>query len=146
MTEATLPALPTKGFFVDWNGDTRRMERPGLGYTCQVRHKVCEGSPYIALDVIDSAGFVTHEAVYYPSLTALKAVGVTVNLVEALTVEVPEGSSERYAAGWRYADWWLATGGSPDADSPDGWRLEKYEGWWDRLAEEKRRTSALQPA
>lgn len=54
-----------------------------------------------------------------------------------LTAPLPEGCSDNYAAGWRYADWWLSTGGSPDADSPDGWHAEKYEGWWDRLARAK---------
>lgn len=46
----------------------------------------------------------------------------------------PAGSSAQYGAGWVYADWWLSKGGPADADSPDGWPAEKYEGWWDRLA------------
>lgn len=53
-------------------------------------------------------------------------------------IVVPENCSERYADGWIYADWYLSRGGSSDANSPDGWHEEKYEGWWDRLAEEKR--------
>lgn len=56
----------------------------------------------------------------------------------------PEDCSVNYSAGWVYADWWLSKGGSPDADSPDGWPAEKYEGWWDRLALAK--TSEAQPA
>jgi hypothetical protein len=43
---------------------------------------MCEGEPYQAIDVIDSSGFVIHEAVYYPTLEALKAVGVVINLVQ----------------------------------------------------------------
>ena len=140
-------APSTTGFFVDWNGDTRRVERPGRGYTCAMRNASLEGKPYQAVDVIDSEGFVTHEAVYYASLKALKAVGVTINLIEeAASLEVPTGSSEAYAAGWRYADWWLSTEGSPSADSPDGWPDEKYAGWWDRLALAKRLVDAAAAA
>lgn len=53
------------------------------------------------------------------------------------TLPVPADCTERYADGWLYADWFLSKGGSPDADSPDGWHEEKYSGWWARLAEEK---------
>ncbi|MGJ7523450.1 hypothetical protein ACSFA0_23420 [Variovorax sp. LT1P1] len=58
---------------------------------------VHEGQPYLALDVLDSGGFVTHEAVYYPSLAALQAVGVSINLIEQPAVEVSVDSSERPA-------------------------------------------------
>lgn len=47
---------------------------------------------------------------------------------------MPLNCSDQYADGWKYADWFLDQGGSPNADSPDGWQDEKYEGWWDRLA------------
>lgn len=53
------------------------------------------------------------------------------------TKPVPDECTERYADGWKYADWWLSKGGSPDADSPEGWHQERYEGWWDRLAMDK---------
>ena len=69
--------LPTSGFFVDWDGNTRRIEAPGEPYSCNVLDR---GS-YIGVDVIDNEGFVCHEATYYPSLDAIKAVGVAVNLV-----------------------------------------------------------------
>lgn len=65
------------GYFVDWDGNTRRMEAPGHGYSCQVAKE----AGYLGVDVIDPEGFVCHEAVYYPTLDALRAVGVTVNLV-----------------------------------------------------------------
>jgi hypothetical protein len=79
--EATSIAI--EGFFVDWNGDTRRVERPGLGYSCgPVGTKGQGTNAYQAVDVLDSEGFVTHEAVYYPTLDAIKAVGVVVNLVD----------------------------------------------------------------
>ena len=71
------------GFFVDWNGDTRRVERPGVGYTCgHITSKGTGKNAYMAVDVLDSEGFVTHEAVYYPTLDAIQALGVSVNLVE----------------------------------------------------------------
>jgi hypothetical protein len=62
------------------------------------------------------------------------------------TLQAPAGSSARYADGWLFADKWLSRGGSPDADSPDGWHEEKYEGWWDRLAEAKRVVAEPQSA
>lgn len=75
-------ATPSTGFFVDWNGNTRRVESPGHGYTCTTLQRFLEGKPYLGVDVIDSEGFVIHEATYYPSLEALEAVGVTVNLID----------------------------------------------------------------
>jgi hypothetical protein len=60
------------------------------------------------------------------------------NMTYTAKVAAPAKCTDRYADGWNYADWHLSKGGSVDADSPDGWHEEKYEGWWDRLAEEKR--------
>lgn len=65
------------GFFADWDGNTRRVEAPGDGYTCQV----CKKPGYLGVDVIEHDGLVCFEAVYYPTLDTLRAVGVTVNLV-----------------------------------------------------------------
>lgn len=74
--------MAATGFFVDWNGDTRRVECPGNGFLCgPVQNKMCDGEPYQAIDVIDTSGFVIHEAVYYPTLDALKASGVVINLI-----------------------------------------------------------------
>ncbi|MYM92528.1 hypothetical protein [Duganella vulcania] len=58
-------------------------------------------------------------------------------------VPVPAESSARYREGWLYADWYSSHGGSADADSPDGWPEEKYEGWWDRLALETRAATTV---
>jgi len=75
--------MAASGFFVDWNGVTRRVDCPGNGYQCSpVLDKMCEGKTYQAVDVLDTSGFVIHEAVYYPTLDALKAVGVVINLVQ----------------------------------------------------------------
>ncbi len=63
------------GFFVDWNGDTRRTEQPGHPFECLVD----EQSSHV--DVIDSEGFVVHECSFFATLAAAEAAGVTVNLV-----------------------------------------------------------------
>ncbi len=67
----------TTGFFVDWNGDTRRVESPGEGLTCNVVTR----SGYTGVDVIDAAGFVCHEATHFATLTDVEAAGVSVNLL-----------------------------------------------------------------
>ena len=74
--------MSIKGFFVDWNGDTRRVERPGAGFICEVVERNLAGTPYRSVDVIDTCGFVTHEATYFESLEAVVAAGVFVNLTE----------------------------------------------------------------
>lgn len=67
----------TNGYFVDWNGDTRRVATPGPGLACNV---VDRGS-YTGVDVIDSAGFVCHEATYFATLADVEKAGVAVNLI-----------------------------------------------------------------
>lgn len=67
-----------KGYFVDWNGDTRRVDAPGTGYECQV---VRRPGGYLGVDVADEAGFVCHESPFYATIASLEAVGVVVNLV-----------------------------------------------------------------
>jgi hypothetical protein len=64
------------GFFVDWDGNTRRVGAPGDGLECQV---VDRG--YAAVDVLDSQGFVVHEATFFPTLEAVAAAGVIINLI-----------------------------------------------------------------
>lgn len=63
------------GFFVDWDGNTRRTEAPGDGYECNVdlakQH----------VDVVDSAGFVVHECTYFPTIESLKQADIDVNLI-----------------------------------------------------------------
>lgn len=65
------------GYFVDWNGNTRRIGSPGDGYTCKV--VVRQGLKFV--DVIDSAGFVCHEADYHESIASLEQAGVVVSIV-----------------------------------------------------------------
>ncbi len=66
----------TTGFFVDWNGNTRRFELPGDGYTCRLANR-----NFPSVDVIDPAGFVCHEATFFPTLDEVKSAGVEVNLI-----------------------------------------------------------------
>jgi hypothetical protein len=55
----------------------------------------------------------------------------------ALIMPIPEDCSERYAAGWAYADWHISKGGSLSADAPGEWDEEKVVGFWDRLSAER---------
>lgn len=63
------------GFFVDWNGNTRRTEQVGDYFECIVD----EANAHV--DVVDSDGFVIHECSFFPTLECVQAAGVTVNLV-----------------------------------------------------------------
>lgn len=67
-------AIP--GFFVDWNGNTRRTEQPGEFFQCIVDVSTAH------VDVVDSDGFVVHECSYFPTLAAAEAAGVSVNLFQ----------------------------------------------------------------
>lgn len=66
------------GFFVDWNGDTRRVESPGDGYSCQVVDK----GHYKSVEVTSPSGFVCHEATYFKSIEDVQAAGVVVRLLD----------------------------------------------------------------
>ncbi len=56
------------------------------------------------------------------------------------SVSVPNDSSQHYADGWTYGDWWLSKGGSVYADAGAGWHDEKAAGFWDRLALARKQT------
>lgn len=64
------------GFFVDWNGHTRKTDQPGDFFQCIVDEHAAH------VDVVDSEGFVVHECTYFPTLAAVEAAGVTVNLIQ----------------------------------------------------------------
>lgn len=64
------------GFFVDWNGDTRRTEQPWEHYEYIVDEQAAH------VDVVDSQGFVVHECSYFPTLEAVAAAGVSVKLIQ----------------------------------------------------------------
>ncbi len=76
-TEQGKDATPVVGFFVDWDGNTRRIESPGDGFSCKVVRRV----DYTSVDVVDPAGFVCHEATYFRTLADVEAAGVTINLI-----------------------------------------------------------------
>ncbi|WP_274644211.1 hypothetical protein [Pseudomonas serbica] len=68
--------MEIKGFFVDWNGSTRRTENPGPGYTCLVdleRNHV---------DVVDGGSFVIFECTYFPTLESVVAADIEIKLLD----------------------------------------------------------------
>jgi hypothetical protein len=67
--------MATAGYFVDWNGNTRRTENPGEPFACIVD----EANAHV--DVTDSEGFVVHECSYFPTLEAVEAAGIEVRLI-----------------------------------------------------------------
>ncbi len=50
---------------------------------------------------------------------------------------IPDDCSDRYAAGWAYADWFIIKGGNLNADAPGDWQEGKAVGFWDRLTAER---------
>lgn len=68
--------MPIAGFFVDWNGDTRRTDRPGDCFECIVDERAAH------VDVVDSEGFVVHACIFFPTLEAVAAADISVHLIE----------------------------------------------------------------
>lgn len=67
------------GFFVDWNGNTRRFEAPGDGFRCEL---YCQyGGDHQSVDVIDANDFVVHEGTFFATLDDIVSAGVRVVLV-----------------------------------------------------------------
>lgn len=64
------------GYFVDWNGDTRSTEQPGDCFECIVDEQAAH------VEVVDSQGFVVHVCTFFPTLEAVEAAGVSVNLIQ----------------------------------------------------------------
>lgn len=54
-----------------------------------------------------------------------------------LSQPIPDGRSDRYAAGWAFADVHIRKGGSLTADAPTDWHEEKVAGFSDRLVTER---------
>lgn len=84
--------MTIQGFFIDWDGNTRRTEAPGAPFTCQVdvatKHVV----------VIDSQGFSVHECIYFQTLDEVRAADITVNLLP--DIENPEPAVKGYFKVW----------------------------------------------
>lgn len=55
------------GFFVDWDGETRRFESPGDGYRCAYVY-----TTYPSVEVIDSSGCVIFEGAFHPTLESIR--------------------------------------------------------------------------
>lgn len=73
----------TTGYFVDWNGDVRSIERLGGGYTCGPLVAKGQGEDaFQSIEIYGSDGLVIFEATYYPTLDAVEAIGISVNLTE----------------------------------------------------------------
>jgi hypothetical protein len=64
------------GYFIDWDGNTRPVERPGKGY----RAEVDPVAKYVA--ILNKYGAVYHESTLYPTLDAVAKAGIRVSLVE----------------------------------------------------------------
>ena len=65
------------GFFIDWDGNTRPIEKPGKGY----RAEVDTVSKYV--EIKNKYGATHHESTLYPTLEAVTKAGLKVNLVES---------------------------------------------------------------
>lgn len=66
--------MTIEGFFIDWDGKTRRTEAPGKGLRCEVD----TAARYVG--VFGKYGTLDHEATYYKTLSAIEAAGIKVNL------------------------------------------------------------------
>ncbi|WP_147480884.1 hypothetical protein [Pseudomonas amygdali] len=69
----------------------------------------------------------------------------TTTQTKALLMPIPENCSDLYAAGWAYADHHISAGGSLNAESPGGWNEERVNGFWDRLAVERKAVGEQKP-
>lgn len=63
------------GFFIDWDGNTRRTESPGKGYRCEVDAK----ARYVG--IFGKYGTLDHEGTYYKTLADIEAAGIKVRLL-----------------------------------------------------------------
>jgi hypothetical protein len=75
--------MTVSGFFVDWDGNVRRVDKPGSGYTCSVRDFGGSES-YKRVDVVATdLGHVVFQATHYDTLAAIEALvpGLEVLLV-----------------------------------------------------------------
>jgi hypothetical protein len=65
----------TEGFFVDWDGNTRRTLDPRGGYLCEIDAV----ARYVA--VTTRSGTLVHEATFYKSLADIEKAGIKASLV-----------------------------------------------------------------
>lgn len=67
--------IQNDGYFIDWDGNTRRTDDPGGGYVCDVDRM----ARYVA--VMTQSGALVHEATLYTSLDDIAKAGLTVSVV-----------------------------------------------------------------
>lgn len=71
-----------KGYFIDWKGITKSISNPGAGLTCgPVKQQGTGDSAWQSVSVMGSDGCEIFEAVCYPSLAAIEALGLPIHLV-----------------------------------------------------------------
>jgi hypothetical protein len=87
---------------------------------------------------------VTHDSVstVLPAHVAAKNVPTTVS-TGPLGMPLPDPCTDLYAAGWAFADAFIAKGGSVDAEADASWNEEKAVGFWDRLAAERKHRASI---
>lgn len=88
----TQPAIQSTsacgGYFIDWNGDTRRVDAPGSSYSCLV------GALNGRIEVQDSQGCIIHEADHWASLDDLQTAVIYINLIPEDALPSGQGNSE----------------------------------------------------
>lgn len=67
--------MSTSGYFIDWDGNARRTDDCGGGYTCEVDTV----AKYVA--VMAKGGVLAHEATFYKDLDAIARAGIKATLV-----------------------------------------------------------------
>ena len=69
-----------KGYFVDWDGNTRPVSNPGVGLRCELTER-CD---YTRVSVIAEEDCeVVFECVYHKSIEDIEKLGVAVNLLNS---------------------------------------------------------------
>ena len=61
------------GFFVDWDGNVRRTDKPGAGYSCTVRDFGGADQHKVVYVTADDLGHIVFEATFYETLADIEA-------------------------------------------------------------------------
>lgn len=61
-----------RGYFIDWDGKLRSIDRPGKGLRCEVDYK----SKYVM--VFNKYGGLDHESTWYPNEAAVERAGIKI--------------------------------------------------------------------
>jgi hypothetical protein len=71
---------PTTGYFIDWDGKLRPVDKPGKGLRCEVDYK----AKYVM--VFNKYGGLDHESTFYPDEAAVQKAGIKIAYAD---VEAP---------------------------------------------------------